>query len=155
MVHSIAAQLCQAPPLIAYRKFLEERPKYLVLLIIIIAEITEFTTRGCAYQIIICGSLQDILSMDNCVINPAKAFVQGIIEPLVLLRKMNKLPDGYFVLLFDSVGEAESHKCYSGDTIASFISKHCLKIPSWLKLILTVRTSQLESLSLLPYSRTR
>jgi hypothetical protein len=96
-----------------------------------------------------------MLAIDNCMIDPASAFVHGILEPLLQLKKSQRLPNGYFIILFDSIGEAESHKNYAGDTIASFLSKHCLKIPSWLKFVLTIRPSQLDILSLLPYSRIR
>lgn len=98
---------------------------------------------------------QDMLSLSNCIVNPSSAFVNGIIEPLIQLRKLKQLPSGYMILVLDSLCEAESHQPYAGDTISSFLSKHILKIPSWFKFIVTVRTNQLDRLSLLPFPKIR
>jgi hypothetical protein len=42
-----------------------------------------------------------------------------------------------------------------GDTIATFISKHLLKFPHWLKIVCTVRTDMLEITKLLPFQKVR
>ncbi|ODN01484.1 Protein TANC2, partial [Orchesella cincta] len=123
-IHSLAAQLCQAPALAPYRDYLLEN-----------------------------AELLDGLSIENCTINPGPAFLNGIIEPLNLLRRANKLGDGHFLIIIDSIGEAECHKTSTRDTISSFLSKHILRVPFWLKFIVTIRTSQLEILSLIPFKK--
>lgn len=52
-----------------------------------------------------------------------------------------KIPDEDFIILIDGLNEAEFHKPDYGDTIVSFLSKMIGKFPSWLKLVVTVRTS--------------
>lgn len=51
-----------------------------------------------------------------------------------------KIPEEDFILLVDGLNEAEFHKPDYGDTVASFITKIISKFPSWLKLLVTVRT---------------
>lgn len=51
-----------------------------------------------------------------------------------------KIPEEDFILLVDGLNEAEFHKPDYGDTVASFITKIVSKFPSWLKLLVTVRT---------------
>ncbi|CAL8113048.1 unnamed protein product [Orchesella dallaii] len=123
-IHSLAAQLCQAPSLAPYRDFLLEN-----------------------------AELLDLLTIENCTINPGAAFLNGIIEPLNTLRRANKLVEGHFLIIIDSIGEAECHKTSTRDTISSFLSKHILRVPFWLKFIVTIRTSQLEILSLIPFKK--
>lgn len=60
--------------------------------------------------------------------------------PLPTLAE-RKIPDEDFIILIDGLNEAEFHKPDYGDTILSFLSKMIGKFPSWLKLIVTVRTS--------------
>lgn len=57
-VHSLAAQLCQAPQLVAYRQLLLSDPH-----------------------------LQAVLSLKECIANPHVAFVTGILEPLSSLKR--------------------------------------------------------------------
>jgi hypothetical protein len=54
----MAAQLCQAPQLVAYRQLLLSDPH-----------------------------LQSLLSLKECVANPHSAFVNGILEPLSALKR--------------------------------------------------------------------
>ncbi len=115
-VHSIAAQLSQSPKLTPY------------------------------YHLI-CSDvgLQNLLSLPGCVADPSRAFVQGILEPLNGLRRMGKLGNGSTasetcLLIIDGLCAAEIHRPDHGDTIATFISKHLLKFPHWLKIVCTVRT---------------
>ncbi|XP_041117969.1 protein TANC1-like isoform X5 [Polyodon spathula] len=121
-VHSIAALLCRAHQLTAYRDLLLKEPY-----------------------------LQSMLSLRSCVQDPVAAFRRGILEPLVNLRKERKVPEEDHIILIDGLNEAEFHKPDYGDTIASFISKIISKFPSWLKLIVTVRVNLLEVTSLLPF----
>ena len=57
-VHSIAAQLCQAPQLVAFRQLLLSDPH-----------------------------LQSLLSLKECIANPHSSFVNGILEPLSSLKR--------------------------------------------------------------------
>ncbi|XP_076337629.1 protein TANC2-like isoform X2 [Tachypleus tridentatus] len=123
-VHSIAAQLCQAPQLVAYRELLIQEPRY-----------------------------QQMLSMASCITNATSAFVHGILEPLNTLRKFGKIPNTTCLLIIDGLNEAEFHKPDFGDTIASFLARHINYFPSWLKVIVTVRTAFQEVTKLLPFQR--
>ncbi|XP_056145596.1 protein TANC1 isoform X2 [Lampris incognitus] len=123
-VHSIAALLCRAHQLSAYRELLLKEPH-----------------------------LQSMLSLRSCVQDPMAAFRRGVLEPLANLRKESKIPEEDHIILIDGLNEAEFHKPDYGDTIASFITKIIAKFPSWLKLVVTVRVNLLEITSLLPFSK--
>lgn len=56
-----------------------------------------------------------------------------------------KLPEEDYIILVDSLNEAEFHKPDYGDTIATFITKIISKFPPWFKLIVTVRTGLVVS----------
>ncbi|XP_011864854.1 PREDICTED: protein TANC2 isoform X2 [Vollenhovia emeryi] len=124
LIHSLAAQLCQAPQLISYREYLLSEPH-----------------------------LQGSLSQRECTVDPDLALSRGIIEPLSTLKKANKLPTSNMVILIDAVCEAEYHRPDRGDTIASFLTRHAPNIPSWLKIVCTVRTPLLDCAKQLPYTR--
>ncbi|XP_067843522.1 protein TANC1 isoform X2 [Heptranchias perlo] len=121
-VHSVAALLCRAPQLAAFRDLLLKE-----------------------------SHLQSMLSLRSCVQDPMVAFKRGILEPLANLIKEKKIPADDYIILVDGLNEAEFHKPDYGDTIASFITKIISKFPSWLKLIVTVRTNLQEITSLLPF----
>uniref|UniRef100_A0A3B3B8F8 Tetratricopeptide repeat, ankyrin repeat and coiled-coil containing 1b n=1 Tax=Oryzias melastigma TaxID=30732 RepID=A0A3B3B8F8_ORYME len=123
-VHSIAALLCRAHQLGAYRELLLKEPH-----------------------------LQSMLSLRSCVQDPMAAFRRGILEPLVNLRKERRISEEDHIILIDGLNEAEFHKPDYGDTIASFIAKIITKFPSWLKLVVTVRANLLEITSLLPFAK--
>ncbi|KAM8856803.1 protein TANC1 isoform 1-T1 [Synchiropus picturatus] len=123
-VHSIAALLCRAHQLCAYRELLLKEPH-----------------------------LQSMLSLRSCVQDPMAAFRRGVLEPLTNLRKERKIPEEDLIILVDGLNEAEFHKPDYGDTIASFITKIITKFPPWLKLVVTVRVSLLEITSLLPFTK--
>ncbi|CAB1420766.1 unnamed protein product [Pleuronectes platessa] len=123
-VHSIAALLCRAHQLGAYRELLLKEPH-----------------------------LQSMLSLRSCVQDPMAAFRRGVLEPLANLRKERKIAEEDHIILIDGLNEAEFHKPDYGDTIASFITKIIAKFPSWLKLVVTVRVNLLEITSLLPFSK--
>lgn len=55
--------------------------------------------------------------------------------------------------MIDAVCEAEYHRPDRGDTIASFLTRHAPNIPSWLKIVCTVRTQLLDCAKQLPYTR--
>nr|XP_019588487.1 PREDICTED: protein TANC2 isoform X7 [Rhinolophus sinicus] len=123
-VHNVAALLCRSPQLAAYREQLLREPH-----------------------------LQSMLSLRSCVQDPMASFRRGVLEPLESLHKERKIPDEDFIILIDGLNEAEFHKPDYGDTIVSFLSKMIGKFPSWLKLIVTVRTSLQEITKLLPFHR--
>nr|XP_033773520.1 protein TANC2 isoform X2 [Geotrypetes seraphini] len=123
-VHNVAALLCRSPQLVAYREQLLREPH-----------------------------LQSMLSLRSCVQDPMASFRRGVLEPLENLHKERKIPDEDYIILIDGLNEAEFHKPDYGDTIVSFLSKMVGKFPSWLKLIVTVRTTLQEITKLLPFHR--
>ncbi|XP_053115158.1 protein TANC2 isoform X7 [Hemicordylus capensis] len=123
-VHNVAALLCRSPQFVAYREQLLREPH-----------------------------LQSMLSLRSCVQDPLASFRRGVLEPLESLHKERKIPHEDFIILIDGLNEAEFHKPDYGDTIVSFLSKMIGKFPSWLKLIVTVRTSLQEIIKLLPFHR--
>ncbi|XP_060058512.1 protein TANC2 isoform X2 [Erinaceus europaeus] len=123
-VHNVAALLCRSPQLTAYREQLLREPH-----------------------------LQSVLSLRSCVQDPVASFRRGVLEPLENLHKERKIPDEDCIILIDGLNEAEFHKPDYGDTIVSFLSKMIGKFPSWLKVIVTVRTSLQEITKLLPFHR--
>ncbi|CAH1775583.1 unnamed protein product [Owenia fusiformis] len=123
-VHSIAAYISQSPRMIAYRNLLIQEPH-----------------------------LQNILSMKECLVDPSKALVKGILEPLNNLKREGKLDDDRCLIVIDSLNEAEFHKPDYGDTISSFLAKHIAKFPSWLNVIVTVRTILSDITKSLPFHR--
>ncbi|XP_069381771.1 protein TANC1-like [Paralichthys olivaceus] len=122
-VHSVAALLARAPQLSPYRELLVQEPH-----------------------------LQNTLSLRSCVQDPIAAFRKGVLEPIASLRKERRLPEEDYIILVDSLNEAEFHKPDYGDTIATFITKIISKFPHWLKLVVTVRTGLVEITTLLPFS---
>lgn len=57
--------------------------------------------------------------------------------------------------MVDGLCEAEIHKADYGDTITSFLSRHCMEIPHWLKVVCSVETSVLGITHLLPFHNIR
>nr|XP_023695712.1 protein TANC1-like isoform X2 [Paramormyrops kingsleyae] len=123
-VHSVAALLCRAPQLSAYRELLLKEPH-----------------------------LQSMLSLRSCVQDPSAAFRRGVLEPLVSLREERKTPEEDHVILIDGLNEAEFHKPDYGDTISSFLIRIIPRFPVWLKLIVTVRVNLLDITSLMPFTK--
>nr|NVI77246.1 rolling pebbles [Cucujiformia] len=119
-----AAQLCQAPQLLAYREHLLNEQH-----------------------------LQSILSLKECIANPDVAFTRGILEPLASLKRVGKIDNGNCVILVDALCEAEYHRPDHGETLTSFLVKHSPNFPPWLKIVATVRTQLSEITKLLPYTR--
>ncbi|XP_049872678.1 protein TANC2 isoform X4 [Pectinophora gossypiella] len=123
-VHSLAAQLCQAPKLQAYREYLLSEPHLL-----------------------------SCLSLKECIADPDLAFMRGIIEPLIILRRNGSIESTNSIILVDGLCEAEYHRPDHGYTIASFLARHVPEMPTWLKVVATVRTQFLEIAKQLPYTR--
>uniref|UniRef100_A0A0K8T6K2 RING-type domain-containing protein n=2 Tax=Lygus hesperus TaxID=30085 RepID=A0A0K8T6K2_LYGHE len=123
-IHSIAAQLCQAPQLAAYKEYLQTEPHIL------------------AY-----------LSTKECMADPSGAWRRGILEPLAALRRVGKISGNRCVILVDGLCQAEYHRPDAGDTLGSFIARHAHAAPSWLKFILSVRTHMDEVMPAMPFQR--
>ncbi|XP_058821683.1 protein TANC2 isoform X2 [Topomyia yanbarensis] len=123
-IHSLAAQLCQAPQLSAYHEFLLGEQ-----------------------------ALQNVLSVKECIADPERAMIMGILEPLSALRRVGKIAPKNCVILIDALCEAEYHRPDHGDTIASFLQKMTEHFPSWLKVIATIRTQMLEFTKGLAYTK--
>nr|NVI77189.1 rolling pebbles [Cucujiformia] len=119
-----AAQFCQAPQLIAYRDHLLSEQH-----------------------------LQSALSLKECIANPDVALVRGILEPLTNLEKAGKIKNVNYMILIDALCEAEYHRPDHGDTITSFLVKHTPNFPTWMKVLVTIRTQLQEISKHLPYTR--
>ncbi|XP_054264581.1 protein TANC2 isoform X4 [Macrosteles quadrilineatus] len=124
LIHSLAAQLCQAPQLAAYKEYLQSEPH-----------------------------LQVSLSLKECIASPDLAWQRGIVEPLCSLRRVGKLVCPRVLILIDALCEAEYHRPDTGDTIAGFLSRHAPSLPPWIKFIVTVRTHLDEVMPPLPFHR--
>ncbi|KAL1461449.1 hypothetical protein WDU94_013348 [Cyamophila willieti] len=123
-IHSVVAQLCQAPQLVAYREYLLNE-----------------------------AHVQDAVTLRECIADPDSAFTRGLLEPLSTLRRLGKIPAMQCLLLVDALGEAEYHRPDHGDTIASFLARHAHSFPSWLKIIATVRTHLEAVLPEMPFHK--
>ncbi|KAL1491596.1 hypothetical protein ABEB36_012169 [Hypothenemus hampei] len=123
-IHSLAAQLCQAPQLAAYRECLLNEP-----------------------------TLQNILSLKECIANPDVAFTRGILEPLSSLRRVGKIENVNCTILVDALCDAEYHRPDHGDTITTFLVKHIPNFPTWLKVVATIRTHLQELTKQFPFTR--
>ncbi len=125
-VHSVAAQMSQAPQLTPYYQLLLSDP-----------------------------GLQNVLSLAGCVSDPGGAFVQGILEPMNALRRLGRLSGQTCIIVVDGLCEAEVHRPDYGDTLANFLCKHLLKFPTWLKIVCTVRSSVQDITKMLPFQKIR
>lgn len=116
-VHSVAAQLCQAPQLVAYRDLLLRDHR-----------------------------LQEELSLSSCRADPGGALLRGVLEPLGGLWQAGRIPaHTRCLLVVDALNEAELHRPDYGHTIASLLASHAHHFPAWLKLVVTVRTAFQEA----------
>lgn len=77
------------------------------------------------------------------------AWLVANIKLFFTAQSERKIPEEDYIILIDGLNEAEFHKPDYGDTVASFISKCISKFPTWLKVIITVRTNLQVSLSVL------
>lgn len=114
-VHSVAAQMSQAPQMSAYRQLIQSS-----------------------------DHLKSLLSYQSCVSNSSAAFIQGILEPLTLLKSQCKLPGQRCLVLIDGLCEAEYHRTDNGETLTTFLLAHLPRFPRWLRLICTVRTNTMD-----------
>merc|ERR1740137_367204 len=121
-VHSISAQMSQAPQLSPYFQLLQSDQ-----------------------------TIQAKLSLASCNASPSKSLIAGILEPLNTLSSTGKIPASMCIIVVDGLCEAEQHRPDYGDTLASFITKHIHQFPSWLKIVCTVRSSMVEATKLMPF----
>ncbi|GFY40967.1 protein TANC2 [Trichonephila inaurata madagascariensis] len=93
-IHSLAAQLCQAPQLTEYKNFL-------------------LRDENC----------QQLLSLEACIEDPDKAFQKGILEPLVTLTKYPMAPSILVIdSVYESVGPLRSISSFLTSYINQFPS---------------------------------
>ncbi|XP_033105680.1 protein TANC1-like isoform X2 [Anneissia japonica] len=97
--------------------------------------------------------LQTLLSVRECSQNPSEVLTRGILDPLNNLKLQGRIGMDSCLILVDGLSEAEFHKSDYGDTIASFLTKNIMKFPSWLKLVITVRTQLQDITKLLPFHK--
>ena len=121
-VHSLAAQLAQAPALAAYHQLLSTD-----------------------------HSLRSRLSLSQCNADPHSALLQGILQPLTILKQGGKITEDRCVILIDALCEADFHRPDYGNTLASFLARHLEAFPVWLKLLVTVRSDKMTSVQPLPF----
>ncbi|KAF0301869.1 Protein TANC1 [Amphibalanus amphitrite] len=98
-------------------------------------------------------ALQTVLALRSCVTDPAAALTRGILEPLQLLRRTGQLAGETCIVVIDALCEAEYHKPEYGDNVSSFLARHLMKFPGWLKLVVTVRSQMQGITSMLPFHK--
>lgn len=116
--------------------------------------------RPCLYSKLIFYHLQDYLAEDpqllnllnlkECIQRPLNSFIRAVLEPLQALRARGKIENQDVIIIVDSLNDAEYHKPDHGDTITSFIEKILPHAPSWIKWIVTVKSSHQEIIQGLP-----
>jgi len=121
-VHSISAQMSQAPQLSPYFQQLQSDQ-----------------------------TIQTRLSLASCNASPSQSLVKGILEPLNILSNAGKIPATMCIIVVDGLCEAEQHRPDYGDTLASFIAKHLPDFPPWLKIVCTVRSAMVDITRNLPF----
>ncbi|XP_033624485.1 protein TANC1-like isoform X2 [Asterias rubens] len=94
--------------------------------------------------------LQSLLSMRDCTQSPSEVLSRAIIEPLNMLKNQGRIAMDTCLILVDGLSEAEFHKSDYGDTISSFITKNIMKFPPWIKVIITIRSSLVDIVKMLP-----
>ena len=84
--------------------------------------------------------VRSCLSMHECISNPDDSFRLGVLEPLKLVYDQGSV-ETQCVVLIDGLCNSELRRPDHGDTVGSFLAKHLQSIPSWLKIVCTVRSS--------------
>jgi len=119
-IHSVAAQISQSPQLSAYFHLIQNE-----------------------------DSVRKMLSVSHCMANPTQSLVVGVLEPLKQLKKLGKISGETCIIVVDGLCEAEQYRPDFGDSIGTFLAKHLLKFPVWLKVVCTVRSQYIEITRLL------
>ena len=123
-VHSLAAQLSQAPALRPYHNLLMSD-----------------------YQ------LRTKLTLGFCLSKPEQALEEGILEPLRSVQGVDGIGTRPCIIIIDSLCDSETHKPDRGDTIGSFIGKTLDSFPPWVKFVVTARSDSrgLKVVKCLPF----
>ena len=82
--------------------------------------------------------LRTLLSLPACLTDPDMALTQAVILPLADLNLAGKISTDLCIILIDGLCEAQSHRPNYGDTLSSFVEKHLISFPNWLKIVATV-----------------
>jgi len=114
-VASVASQLTRVPQLTSFRQMIMSSEKLL-----------------------------GYIGIRNCIINPSNAWMKGIVEPLTKLYEEHKLPMTPLIIAIDALDESLLHKPDHGYSIFSFIQQHIEKLPSFIKIIVTMRAREEE-----------
>ena len=125
-VHSLAAQLSQAPCLKAYHQLLSMD-----------------------------HDLRTLLSLPACLTDPDMALTQAVLLPLTDLHLAGKISADLCIILIDGLCETQFHCPDYGDTIFSFVEKHLIRFPAWLKIVATVRSNARDVTRGLPFHTVR
>ena len=126
MIHSIAAQLVQVPSLHAYGQLLSTDEE-----------------------------LRSKLSLSRCLEDPDAALVDAILLPLSKLYMEGKIDKDNRIILIDALCASQIHQTDYGDTVISFLAKHLEHFPSFMKLVLTIRTEKVHLTESLPFRSIR
>jgi len=111
-VHSLAAQLTQAPVLRPYHD-----------------------------QLAVDQELQSRLSSSSCLSNPDAALEEGILEPLRALQGVSGIGSSPCLILVDALCAAETVATNRGrESIGAFLTRHLDAFPVWLKFLVTSRS---------------
>ena len=97
--------------------------------------------------------LRTKLSMFSCVVDPDTALTQGILQPLISLRKAGKITEDTCIILIDALCDSQFHRPDYGDTIITCIW-YC-HTPSWFKLVCSIRTEKQDLTKVLPFKYIR
>ena len=114
-VHSIAAQLSQAPAMKPYLQLIMSNAK-----------------------------IRTALTLKECNANADESFRQGVLDPLNQLLNQGSLNIDQSIILIDGICNSEAHRPDHGHSIGSFISKHLQHFPPSLKLLITVRSDKMN-----------
>ena len=123
-VHSVAAQLSQAPQLSSYHHLLQSDK-----------------------------DVREKLNINSCHTNPGQALKEGVLQPLSRLYEEGKISASLAIILIDGLCEAEQHRPDYGDTLATFLADNNKHFPPWLKIVCTLRSSMADVCKDLPFHR--
>lgn len=93
-------------------------------------------------------NLQSMLRIRYCIQDPVRSLKKAIIEPLLRLRQMHKIPKVNLLILIDALEEADEHSPDHGLSIIKFLQNHLDAFPDFLKVIATCKTAQKEEMRL-------
>ena len=84
-----------------------------------------------------------IMKDDNCKNNPTECYQKAIVEPL---QKLNSIGRKISFILIDALDEClEKEERHADSVIVNILSRSFLRLPAWVKLIITSRKKALTS----------